>query len=299
MSQSEPKLEASSVSGSNIGGFKKFLKYFVVFFVIFGITAIVATKLLSEKSDSKTAADVAEDKNFIFKKRAELLKAKSQFTTGYKFLLDEVKPEEVDPTTSVTIPTTAEKSAAISTKIGSIEERIKKLEDKDKYITLYFATTDLEKSLSNSDAFKKKLEYVTLISVNFPEISGKLDILKQSSEPVLESRQTLRKQLQTLKEAYDEKYQKSLWDKVVFELNNLVTITDLKGETDASNYVEVIAKADYFLEGNNPEGIKLAIAEVAKLGKETEGWVRSANNLERVVEVIDYLREYSKSKLSQ
>ncbi len=210
-------------------------------------------------------------------------------------LVPQVEVKAIVPVAEVKPEAKVEESSA--SQIAEINKRLDGLTEQNNGLLAYFAARDLKESLGDNAAFKTQLEFVRDAVGDDPNINGRLDMLEQAANGVV-TREKLIADLKILEKNMAEISDGSLGGSIKNALGNLVRVTKVHGDIGANDYNSILKRAELVLAKDKLSAAELqkVIDEVAKLGKPAEGFVREANNYQRVLEVTDFLVTYTKAR---
>lgn len=192
------------------------------------------------------------------------------------------------------------KPDTLKVEIDELTQKLAAVEEQNRNIFIYFLARDLKDAIGDKTAFSAGLQGLRNMIGDNPEVAGKIDILQQSVASDYESATKLREELKLVEKRVALVNRKGFGETVGSAFGELVKVTKVEGDVKAGDYNSIIKRADIALSREKISATELQkiISEVATLGKPAEVWVRKANNLQRIIEVTDYLAEYSKSKVT-
>ena len=272
-------IEARFTEKKTRRGFKYYFKWAIFFVILIGILSLYGYYKLNKNLD------------FVKSKTTVASNAKTEIN----------KPVQ-------SLPVTENKPAVQEIKSGSVEnsdiqnvqKRLDHLEERDDNLVVYLAVGDLKNSLNNPDNFKSALETLQSLTVNIPELNGHLDILFEASENGLVTNEKLLADLAKIKEQLKSSHD-DFGDNVKNIFSDLIKVTKVSGEVDKADYNSIIKRTEITLSKGNLTIKELdeMIKEMQNIGKSAEDFVREANNLKRVLEVIDSLSINIKQRLAK
>ena len=213
-------------------------------------------------------------------------------------VVEEIKPTPQETTVAIepVPPSAAEESMGVE--IKTINQRLDGLTVQNKSLLTYFAARDLKESLNDNESFHTQLEFLSDAAGDDANLNGKIDILMQATATGLVTKEKLLADLKLLQKSMARTSDDTFSGSIKGALGNLVKVSKIEGDISATDYNSILKRAELVLSKDKISAAELqnVINETAKLGKPAENFVREANNLERVLEVTDFLVTYTKAK---
>ncbi|PIR31620.1 MAG: hypothetical protein COV36_07795 [Alphaproteobacteria bacterium CG11_big_fil_rev_8_21_14_0_20_44_7] len=179
-----------------------------------------------------------------------------------------------------------------------LEAKIAALENAQKAMVLYIAAGDFLDSVNRGAVDEDSLLLLNRAAAYYPQITGKIDILRLAAEGGIPSYKSLASELDTLAAELEKSQDKSVIQSIKESLGGLVKVTKIKAdnaeEIDGNKIYAVKKIAELALQEKD---LERAISFVSSYGDAADEWLKQAKNLERVVEITDYIIGFAQKRI--
>lgn len=175
------------------------------------------------------------------------------------------------------------------------ERLAQQMNNNNKELVLYLAARDLRDSINRPERFKKELSFVRAVSIDFPELQSKIELLDIAADEGIATRLTLLGELAKLRETLRNKNHGSFIANLQNSLSRLVTITKIEGDVKNNDFNSIIKRAEIAVQKDD---FQLAAKELEKLGADAKPVLEKISNINNVDEIVEYIIDFAKSKIA-
>ena len=184
---------------------------------------------------------------------------------------------------------------ALSSELGQQAQQPAAPAQNNKIFILYMAARDLRDSVNTPERFKKELAFTRAVSLDYPELQSKIELLELASNDSIPTRESLLADLAALQERMRNKNHGSFVANVQNSLSKLIVISKIEGEVRNDDYNSIIKRAEIAIErGDLPK----ALQELEKLGADSKDITDKISNLSNMREITEYLVDFAKAKIA-
>lgn len=209
-----------------------------------------------------------------------------------------VEPEVSSNHAEVVAPPAPRVDERLEKEIKSVSDRLNEVAGKNNRMLSYFVARDLKESLSDEESFNTQLEFLRDTANGDSNLLAKIGILEEATANGLVTRQKLLTDLRILQKNVAKANDGTFTGSIKGALGNLVKVSKVDGEINADDHNSMLKRAELTLSKDKLTAaeLRVIISDISKLGKPGEEFVKEANNLERVLDVSDFIVTYTKAK---
>lgn len=159
---------------------------------------------------------------------------------------------------------------------------------------LYMASRDLRESVGNNERFRKELSFVRAVSIDYPELQSKVEILEIAANDGIATKESLLADIAKLHEQLRNKNHGSFIVNLENSLSRLISITKIEGDVSSNDYNSIIKRAELAVQKDN---LQLAGTELSKLGADAAPIVEKIKNISNVNDIVEYIVDFAKAKI--